>query len=137
MKLLHKTISYLIEGMKVGALTYLIVLATGFQPTPPTFANIISVLLMSACIGLLNFIFWQDFLPFWTDLIIHFVAVTVLMLMMTFYNGWGFLIDRPHFWIVFISIYVLTWLLFTYQMHTNGRKINKALQERKQKNSSR
>ena len=36
MKLLHKTISYLIEGMKVGALTYLIVIAAGFQPTPPT-----------------------------------------------------------------------------------------------------
>lgn len=124
-------VAYALEGTKYGALTYLIVLFLGIQPSAPTAHNILSVLLMSACIGLLSLLFSQDQLSPLRAMMIHFVGTSGLLMMMTIYNGWGDLLMSPRFWILFVVIYVKTWLISMWQMRLNTIKINQVLEKRK------
>ena len=100
----------MLEGLRTGSLAYLLVLAFRIQQSPVTTINIISILIMSALIGLFTLLFEVDHFSYLLQLTIHFFLTLMVVSVMMVYNGWAFNLARTEFWLDFIVIYILIWL---------------------------
>ncbi|KRO04447.1 hypothetical protein IV54_GL001371 [Levilactobacillus paucivorans] len=125
MKIFH----YTMNGMGYGAVAYLFLLAMQVAPTHVSPKNAISLLLLSAAIGVLSMIFDEDYqgVPWPLELGIHLVGTAFLVMGYMLFNDWS--IDWS-FWGIFVPIYIVVWLVVSLDQHFRVVKINRALQKR-------
>ena len=117
----------MLEGLRTGSLAYLLVLAFRIQESQVTTANIISILLMSALIGLFTLLFEVENFSYLLQLTIHFFLTLIVVCVMMIYNGWAFNLVRAEFWLDFIVIYILIWLFVRLDIYLKTKKINESL----------
>ena len=121
-------VSNILSGIRTGSLVYLLVLLFNVQKSPVSKSNIVSIFIMSACIGVISLIFESERFSFLKLLIIHFL-VSVMMI----YNGWADILVLPRFWIDFILIYIIIWGGVRLDIYLKTQKINQVLSERHKK----
>ena len=123
-----KTIfSNILSGILTGSLVYLLVLLFNVQKSPVSKSNIVSIFIMSACIGIISLIFESERFSFLKLLIIHFWVTLGVVSAMMIYNGWAFNLVRAEFWLDFIVIYILIWLFVRLDIYLKTKKINESL----------
>ena len=120
------------DGLRTGSLVFLLVgLFSGktFLLTP---SSILSVLLVSALIGVASYIFdATDRLPFPFLLFCHFVVTATIVCLAMICNDWGSMLFGWFFWLNFILIYLLVWFLVSIDSMIKTKKINEALKNRR------
>lgn len=124
---MKKIVVSMLEGLRTGSLVYLLVLAFRIQESQVTTANIISILLMSALIGLFTLLFEVENFSYLLQLTIHFFLTLIVVCVMMIYNGWAFNLVRAEFWLDFIVIYILIWLFARLDIYLKTKKINESL----------
>lgn len=124
---MKKIVVSMLEGLRTGSLAYLFVLAFRIQESQVTTANIISILLMSALIGLFTLLFEVENFSYLLQLTIHFFLTLIVVCVMMIYNGWAFNLVRAEFWLDFIVIYILIWLFVRLDIYLKTKKINESL----------
>ena len=120
------------DGLRTGRLVFLLVgLFSGkiFSLTP---SSILSVLLVSALIGVASYIFdATDRFPFPFLLFCHFVVTATIVCLAMICNDWGSMLFGWFFWLNFILIYLLVWFLVSIDSMIKTKKINEALKNRR------
>ena len=129
---MKKIATSMLEGLRTGSLAYLLVLAFRIQESPVTTSNILSILIMSALIGLFSLLFEIERFSYLVQLTIHFFLTLMVVSVMMVYNGWAFNLARTGFWLDFIVIYILIWLFVRLDIYLKTKKINEALLKRRQ-----
>ena len=124
---MKKIVVSMLEGLRTGSLFYLLVLAFRIQESQATTANIISILIMSALIGLFTLLFEVENFSYLLQLTIHFFLTLIVVCVMMIYNGWAFNLVRAEFWLDFIVIYILIWLFVRLDIYLKTKKINESL----------
>lgn len=124
---MKKIVVSMLAGLRTGSLFYLLVLAFRIQESQATTANIISILIMSALIGLFTLLFEVENFSYLLQLTIHFFLTLIVVCMMMIYNGWDFNLVRAEFWLDFIVIYILIWLFVRLDIYLKTKKINESL----------
>lgn len=124
---MKKIVVSMLEGLRTGSLVYLLVLAFRIQESQVTTANIISILLMSALIGLFTLLFEVENFSYLLQLTIHFFLTLIVVCVMMIYNGGAFNLVRAEFWLDFIVIYILIWLFVRLDIYLKTKKINESL----------
>ncbi|WP_270206860.1 DUF3021 domain-containing protein [Streptococcus anginosus] len=124
---MKKIVVSMLEGLRTGSLVYLLVLAFRIQESQVTTANIISILIMSALIGLFTLLFEVENFSYLLQLTIHFFLTLIVVCVMMIYNGWAFNLVRAEFWLDFIVIYILIWLFVRLDIYLKTKKINESL----------
>ena len=130
---MKKIVVSMLEGLRTGSLAYLFVLAFRIQESQVTTANIISILLMSALIGLFTLLFEVENFSYLLQLTIHFFLTLIVVCVMMIYNGWADILVLPRFWIDFILIYIIIWGGVRLDIYLKTQKINQVLSERHKK----
>ena len=123
---MKKIATSMLEGLRTGSLAYLLVLAFRIQESPVTTSNILSILIMSALIGLFSLLFEIERFSYLVQLTIHFFLTLMVVSVMMVYNGWAFNLARTEFWLDFIVIYI------RLDIYLKTKKINEALLKRRQ-----
>lgn len=129
---MKKIATSMLEGLRTGSLAYLLVLAFRIQESPVTTSNILSILIMSALIGLFSLLFEIERFSYLVQWTIHFFLTLMVVSVMMAYNGWAFNLARTEFWLDFIVIYILIWLFVRLDIYLKTKKINEALLKRRQ-----
>ena len=129
---MKKIATSMLEGLRTGSLAYLLVLAFRIQESPVTTSNILSILIMSALIGLFSLLFEIERFSYLVQLTIHFFLTLMVVSVMMVYNGWACNLARTEFWLDFIVIYILIWLFVRLDIYLKTKKINEALLKRRQ-----
>ena len=124
---MKKIVVSMLEGLRTGSLAYLLVLAFRIQESPVTTSNILSILIMSALIGLFTLLFEVENFSYLLQLTIHFFLTLIVVCVMMIYNGWDFNLVRAEFWLDFIVIYILIWLFVRLDIYLKTKKINESL----------
>lgn len=124
---MKKIVVSMLAGLRTGSLAYLLVLAIQIQESQATTANIISILIMSALIGLFTLLFEVENFSYLLQLTIHFFLTLIVVCVMMIYNGWAFNLVRAEFWLDFIVIYILIWLFVRLDIYLKTKKINESL----------
>ena len=124
---MKKIVVSMLEGLRTGSLAYLLVLAFRIQESPVTTSNILSILIMSALIGLFSLLFEIERFSYLLQLTIHFFLTLIVVCVMMIYNGWDFNLVRAEFWLDFIVIYILIWLFVRLDIYLKTKKINESL----------
>lgn len=124
---MKKIVVSMLAGLRTGSLAYLLVLAIQIQESQVTTANIISILIMSALIGLFSLLFEIERFSYLLQLTIHFFLTLIVVCVMMIYNGWAFNLVRAEFWLDFIVIYILIGLFVRLDIYLKTKKINESL----------
>ena len=124
---MKKIATSMLEGLRTGSLAYLLVLAFRIQESPVTTSNILSILIMSALIGLFSLLFEIERFSYLLQLTIHFFLTLIVVCVMMIYNGWAFNLVRAEFWLDFIVIYILIGLFVRLDIYLKTKKINESL----------
>ncbi|MCW1058958.1 MULTISPECIES: DUF3021 domain-containing protein [Streptococcus] len=124
---MKKIVVSMLAGLRTGSLAYLLVLAIQIQESQATTANIISILIMSALIGLFSLLFEIERFSYLLQLTIHFFLTLIVVCVMMIYNGWAFNLVRAEFWLDFIVIYILIGLFVRLDIYLKTKKINESL----------
>lgn len=129
-----KMFIYGFRGMGYGAVTFLLLIAMHVAPTTVSAKNVLSLLLVSAAIGLLSMIFDDGHQEVAWPLAygIHLIGTASLMLVLMAYNHWSL---GPMAVASFLLIYVIIWAVVMLGQHFRVTKINQALKQRTQKKS--
>ncbi|VDG19629.1 DUF3021 domain-containing protein [Lactiplantibacillus mudanjiangensis] len=133
---MNKVLRYAMQGAGYGSVAYLLLLASHLENWPHSSGRIVSVLLMSAAIGILTLVFDSDRLSFLAALGIHFVGTFVLVIGMLSYQGvptnWPAAGAIWSFGWSYIVIYVGIYAVVRFNQHLRVTKINQALLKRNQ-----
>ena len=124
---MKKIVVSMLAGLRTGSLAYLLVLAIQIQESQATTANIISILIMSALIGLFSLLFEIERFSYLLQLTIHFFLTLIVVCVMMIYNGWAFNLVRAEFWLDFIVIYIFIGLFVRLDIYLKTKKINESL----------
>lgn len=124
---MKKIVVSMLAGLRTGSLAYLLVLAFRIQESPVTTSNILSILIMSALIGLFSLLFEIERFSYLLQLTIHFFLTLIVVCVMMIYNGWAFNLVRAEFWLDFIVIYILIGLFVRLDIYLKTKKINESL----------
>ena len=87
---MKKIATSMLEGLRTGSLAYLLVLAFRIQESPLSTSNILSILIMSALIGLFSLLFEIERFSYLVQWTIHFFLTLMVVSVMMVYNGWAF-----------------------------------------------
>ena len=120
------------DGLRTGSLVFLLVALFSGKTFLLTPSSILSVLLVSALIGVASYIFdATDRFPFPFLLFCHFVVTATIVCLAVVCNGWGNMIFGWSFWLKLILIYLLVWFLVSVDSMIKTKKINEALKNRR------
>ena len=120
------------DGLRTGSLVFLLVALFSGKTFLLTPSSILSVLLVSALIGVASYIFdATDRFPFPFLLFCHFVVTAIIVCLAVICNGWGNMIFGWSFWLKLILIYLLVWFLVSVDSMIKTKKINEALKNRR------
>lgn len=132
---MRKIIRYAVIGTLIGSLTYLVILLFMGTSTIVTQKSIISILIMSAGIGIVSMIFEYDQLNMILEMVIHFVVTLGLVVLMCGYNGWlpELSVQGLLSFLGFVVIYVAIWGgLYLVQL-ADMKRVNHQIKVRKNK----
>lgn len=115
--------------MEYGSLTYLLALLVSVQTIEITTKDIVGVLLMSAAIGLLTLIFTIDRLSYLAAIIIHLLGTFALVILTDRLTGVFHGILNLNFWLIFVTAYLVIWLIIKVDQQTQVDRINAALKK--------
>ena len=120
------------DGLRTGSLVFLLVCLFSGKTFSLTPSSILSVLLVSALIGVASYIFdATERFPFPFLIFCHFVVTATIVCLAVICNGWGNMIFGWSFWLKFISIYLFVWFLISIDSMIKTKKINEALKNRR------
>ena len=120
------------DGLRTGSLVFLLVALFSGKTFLLTPSSILSVLLVSALIGVASYILdATDHFPFPFLLFCHFVVTATIVCLAVVCNGWGNMIFGWSFWLKLILIYLLVWFLVSVDSMIKTKKINEALKNRR------
>ena len=120
------------DGLRTGGLVFLLVGLFSGKTFSLTSSSILSVLLVSALIGVASYIFdATDRFPFPFLLFCHFVVTATIVCLAVICNGWGNMLFGWFFWLNFVLIYLLVWFLISVDSMIKTKKINEALKNRR------
>ena len=120
------------DGLRTGSLVFLLVALFSGKTFLLTPSSILSVLLVSASIGVASYIFdATDRIPFPFLLFCHFVVTATIVCLVVICNGWGSILFGWFFWLNFVLIYLLVWFLISVDSMIKTKKINEALKNRR------
>ena len=120
------------DGLRTGSLVFLLVALFSGKTFLLTPSSILSVLLVSALIGVASYILdGTDRFPFPFLLFCHFVVTATIVCLAVVCNGWGNMIFGWSFWLKLILIYLLVWFLVSVDSMIKTKKINEALKNRR------
>lgn len=117
----------IMSGCGYGAVAYLALLALQVQTARPTTVNIVSVLMMSALIGLLTLVFDVEQFSYLKALLLHIGGTLILVISMLLINHWQVTFV---FWSLFVGIYLVLWGVVRLNQYLKVAKINQALSKR-------
>ena len=120
------------DGLRTGSLVFLLVALFSGKTFLLTPSSILSVLFVSASIGVASYIFdATDRIPFPFLLFCHFVVTATIVCLVVICNGWGSILFGWFFWLNFVLIYLLVWFLISVDSMIKTKKINEALKNRR------
>lgn len=119
----------MIRGMEYGSLTYLLALLLSAQTIKVTTKDIVGVLLMSAAIGLLTLIFTIERLSYLMAIVIHLLGAFALVVLTDQLTGGFHGILNWNFWLIFVTAYLVIWLIIKVDQQTQVDRINAALKK--------
>jgi Na+/glutamate symporter len=125
---MKKVIHSFITGIAFGAVTYLVLITMGLQPYVPSVWNTFSVLLISGMIGVSSLIMDLEMFNWSVGILSHLVVTLFLVWSMMKINNW------PFSWMVFaivLIVYVIIWSVIRIQEWSDIKKVNTALNQRK------
>ncbi|MDF7638410.1 DUF3021 family protein [Lactobacillus sp. ESL0791] len=130
---MKRILSEAIYGIGFGAFAYLMLLLFKTPATFPSQKNILTVIVMSALIGMLSEILQTDNFPI-VRLLLHFGLTLLIVLAATAYEGKLVLaLHSVIFWLIFITIYVFVWIVLILMSYLRVKKINETLAKRNHK----
>ncbi|KRN02194.1 hypothetical protein FD13_GL002067 [Levilactobacillus senmaizukei DSM 21775 = NBRC 103853] len=131
---MNKMFIYGIRGMGYGAVTFFLLIAVHVAPAAVSTKNVLSLLLVSAAIGLLSMIFDDGHQEVAWPLAygIHLIGTSILMLTLMVYNHWSL---GPVALASFLFIYVIIWAVVMLNQHFRVTQINRAIKQRTRKKS--
>ncbi|WP_367300603.1 DUF3021 family protein [Leuconostoc carnosum] len=127
MKHFKAVLVYLLVGIGVGS--FISLLSFTLNHDTPSMTQFILLMMMSAIMGLLSFIFEYDKITFITQLVSHFLLEMLtycIFIWLTFGNVIIAIVNLPTFLITYVIIFVY----FRKQGRDNARRINQVLTER-------
>jgi len=130
MKHFKAVLVYLLVGIGVGS--FISLLSFTLNHDTPSMTQFILLMMMSAIMGLLSFIFEYDKITFITQLVSHFLLEMLtycIFIWLTFGNVIIAIVNLP----TFLITYVIIFIYFRKQGRDNARRINQVLTERNRK----
>ncbi|WP_367377066.1 DUF3021 domain-containing protein [Levilactobacillus cerevisiae] len=126
---MNKGLRYAMRGTGYGAVAYLVMMAIKPSYAATSLSAIVSLLVMSAAIGLISMIFDSERLNFLAALSLHFVGTLLLVVGRQVYvDGEQFPIVG--FLVAYILIYVVVWAVVALNQHLRVTEINRAIVKR-------
>ncbi|NLR32437.1 DUF3021 domain-containing protein [Levilactobacillus tujiorum] len=129
---MRKALRYAARGTGLGAVAYLIMMAIQPSYALASVRAIVSLLVLSATIGVISLIFDSERLTFPVALIIHLCVTLLLVFVRQIYLG-----SVPSspliFLVTFGLIYVGIWVAVMTTRHLQVTEINRALAKRNQR----
>ncbi|PFB13697.1 DUF3021 domain-containing protein [Bacillus cereus] len=121
----------LYSGLGIGSLVYMIVLLSKNNTIFITQAEIISVLIISACAGILTFVFDIERISYLFALVIHFFMMFLVVYCISVYNHWIEIFPTTDFLGGVFLIYVFSWLISFLNTKKDAKELNMLLKNKK------
>ncbi|PDY77421.1 DUF3021 domain-containing protein [Bacillus cereus] len=121
----------LYSGLGIGSLVYMIVLLSKNNTIFITQAEIISVLIISACAGILTFVFDIERISYLFALVIHFFMMFLVVYCISVYNHWIEIFPTADFLGGVFLIYVFSWLISFLNTKKDAKELNMLLKNKK------
>ncbi|WMT41802.1 DUF3021 domain-containing protein [Paenibacillus sp. D2_2] len=121
----------LFTGLGTGSFIYMIVLLSRNNNAPITKAEIISVLLISACAGIFTFIFDIERISYLFALVIHFFMMILVVFLISICNHWVETFPTADFFESVVLFYALAWLISFLNAKKDAKDLNMLLKNKK------
>ncbi|PFM33682.1 DUF3021 domain-containing protein [Bacillus cereus] len=121
----------LYSGLGIGSLVYMIVLLSKNNTIFITQAEIISVLIISACAGILTFVFDIERISYLFALVIHFFMMFLVVYCISVCNHWIEIFPTADFLGGVFLIYVFSWLISFLNTKKDAKELNMLLKNKK------
>ncbi|MED1093600.1 DUF3021 domain-containing protein [Bacillus paramycoides] len=121
----------LYSGLGTGSFIYMIVLLSRNNSIYITQAEIISVLIISACAGIFTFIFDIEIISYLFALVIHFFMMTLVVYFISVYNHWIERFPTADFLGGMFLLYILSWLISFLNTKKDAKELNMLLKNKK------
>ncbi|PEU05852.1 DUF3021 domain-containing protein [Bacillus sp. AFS019443] len=121
----------LYSGLGTGSFIYMMVLLSRNNTISITQAEIISVLIISACAGTFTFIFDIERISYLFALVIHFFMMTLVVFFISVYNHWieGFL--TADFLGGMFLMYIFSWFISFLNTKKDAKELNMLLKNKR------
>lgn len=121
----------LYSGLGTGSFIYMLILLYRNNNIPITQAEIISVLIISACAGLFTFIFDIEGISYFLALVIHFIMMILVVSLVSIYNHWIDVFPTADFIKSIFLIYVFSWLISISKTKKDAKELNMLLKNKR------
>ncbi|MEE3950056.1 DUF3021 domain-containing protein [Bacillus wiedmannii] len=121
----------LYTGLGTGSFIYMIVLLSRNNNISITQAEIISVLIISACAGIFTFIFDIERISYLFALVIHFLMMIIVVFLIATYNHWIEIFPTADFLESIVLIYAFSWLISFLNTKKDAKELNMLLKNKK------
>lgn len=116
------------SGLGTGALIYLIVLLSR-KNIVSSEAEIIGVLIISACAGIFTIIFEIERINYLFALVSHFILMFLVISSISLYNKWTDNLLSADFLGGFLLIYLFAWIITLIKTKKDANKLNTLLKQ--------
>jgi len=120
----------LYTGLGTGSFIYMIVLLSRNNNISITQAEIISVLIISACAGIFTFIFDIERINYLFALVIHFFMMIIVVFLISTYNHWIEIFPTTDFLESIVLIYAFSWLISFLNTKKDAKELNMLLKNK-------
>ncbi|WP_053081379.1 DUF3021 domain-containing protein [Bacillus sp. LK2] len=121
----------LYSGLGTGSFIYMIVLLSRNNNISITQAEVISVLIISACAGIFTFIFDVERISYVFALIIHFFIMILVIFVISIYNHWIETFPTADFFESIVLIYAFSWFISFLNTKKDAKELNILLKNNK------
>ncbi|MED1791008.1 DUF3021 family protein [Brevibacillus laterosporus] len=120
----------LYNGLGTGSFVYMIILLCR-NNISITHAEIISVLIISACAGIFTYIFNIERISYFFALTIHFFLMILVVYFTAIYNNWIEKFPTANFIKSTLLIYIFSWLISFLKTKKVAKELNMLLKNKK------
>ncbi|WP_285396686.1 DUF3021 family protein [Lysinibacillus sp. fls2-241-R2A-57] len=118
----------LLSGLGTGAFIYMLVLLSR-RTIISSEAEIIGVLIISACAGIFTIIFEIEKINYLFALVIHFIMMFLVVFSISFYNKWTDNFLSADFLGSFLLIYLFAWIITLIKTKKDANELNNLLEQ--------
>lgn len=132
---LKSIFNYFINGVGYGVFGFIAYNLIQNKTVTISPSEMLSIMVCSGLIGLLTLIFDTYNMPTIIELMVHFIGTTIIISFMTFcLNGNLNILKSFDYWVVYLSIYVIIWIVVELRIFLTVNKINEKVAKRNKKN---